>query len=151
MLCNEVRWRFTDAAQTFGVLAVGPECAVGVQRTAGKLVGTPGDECIVRVGGNVHRLRVTDAQATFALRSMVGRYGVITWADPSAAGVRIGGDERDGTGRYRHVILDFDGRLVREGDAHDMCVDALRPDRTAMDPARSGAPEAEIFEANGFP
>ena len=150
-MCNGVRRRLWDERESFAAIVVGRTCTIAAQQTGRGVVGSPGSTCTLRIDGRVHRLRVTDAMATFAERAVVTRYGVTTVADEGVIQARIGGDESDGAGGVRHSLYLFEGPLVGASDAEDWCLATL-PRPAASNPVvpRQPEPEPEPVEANGF-
>jgi len=167
VFCNRIRWRFTDEPLSFGAIVVGPECAIGAHLVGATLVGVPGAECTVHVDGTARRLRVTEAMATFGSQMIVRQYlrqqRLFPAPDASHTEVRIGGDESDDHGGYRHVLFSFEGPLARANDAHDECVESLPrptlagpfvkptpPAPKPVAPARPWPTDTEGTESNGF-
>ena len=151
-VCNGVRRRFTDEPQYFAAIAVGRACVIPAEEAGRTLVGSPGSNCTLLVDGRVHRLRVTDATATFGVRALWTRYGVATYADDGVVSTRIGGDESDGAGHVRHSLFLFEGPLTRTGDAATWCVSMLPkpPPPPVVPRPLEKEPEGQTYQANGF-
>ncbi len=146
-ICHGVRRRFLDEPYDFAAIAVGRTCIIPADEAGRTVIGTPGYTCTLVVDGRVHRLRVTDATATFGAHAIWTKLGPLTATDATVVQARIGGDETDGTGQVRHSLFLFEGPLTRTDDARDWCVSMLpMPPPPEVRPA----PEGETFEANGF-
>ncbi|HEY5242111.1 MAG TPA: hypothetical protein VIJ22_11620 [Polyangiaceae bacterium] len=144
--CNRIRRRIQDDPQTFATITVGAQCTVVAHAGGDAWIGEPGDACTLQIDGRPHRLRVTDATATFSVRhSVTGR----SYVDGRLTEVRIGGDEVDEQGAARHLLFVFDGALESSVDAEDWCVARLAG---AAKPARAASPtQATYGEANWSP
>jgi hypothetical protein len=146
-MCNGVRRSFLAEREYFAAIVVGRGCTIAAQQAGRTVVGWPGTTCTLRIDGRVHRLRVTDATATFGQQAFWTKYGLVTAVDQSVVQARIGGDESDGAGGVRHSLFVFEGPLERVTDAEDWCLATLQrpPPSTPVKPE-----QPETVEANGF-
>lgn len=145
--CNRIRRRIQDDPQTFATIAVGPQCTVVAHAGGDAWIGEPGDACTLQIDGRPHRLRVTDATATFAVRHTAT--GKRSYVDEGLTQVRIGGDEVDEHGEVRHLLFVFDGALESSVDAEDWCAARLAG---AAKAARAASPAPATYgEANWSP
>ncbi len=122
-------------------IAVGGTCNVAAEREGDTLVGRGETTCALRVDGREHRLRLTDATATFGQRVYPTLRGSAVAVDQALVKVRMGGDESDGAGGVRHSLFVFEGPLVRTSDAEDWCNEV----RARSAPAAPPSTEANAF------
>lgn len=147
-ICRGVSRRFRDDPYSFAAITVGRACIIPADEAGGTVVGSPGSTCTLVVDGRVHRLRVTDATATFGAFASWTKTGLMRFVDRTGVQARIGGDETDEAGHVRHSLYLFEGPLARTTDARDWCV-AMLPEPPPPAPAVR-APEEQTSEANSF-
>jgi hypothetical protein len=150
--CHGVRRTETGKPdeRTVTVLEIGPDCSIPMTSKGAALVGQRGTTCTLHVGNHDHRLRITDALATYTVRDglvpsrafvgkfQVTRYFVHSEIDSRLVGLRIGADEDDDRGTTRHVLLTFEGQRRREAQVDAWC-HAILPSYGSPD-----APQPEL-------
>jgi hypothetical protein len=154
----------TLPADDFIVLS--SQCVVDARGEGLNVIGAPGTECTLRIDGQRHTLRVTDATLTFGSRFVSSQPGFVplghglvplrpggfTVADPRTASIYVGGDESDDRGGHRHVLIKFDGRQTEVLDAENVCTPPL-PETPLPKPKVSNDAKGEEdadFEARGL-
>jgi hypothetical protein len=148
-------------------IVLSSQCVVDARGEGLNVIGVPGTECTLRIDGQRHTLRVTDATLRFGPRIVPSQpgfvplgHGRIPWrhggfltvADPRTASIDVGGDESDERGGHRHVLITFDGRQTEVLDAENVCTPPL-PETQSPKPKMSNDAKSEEdagFEARGL-